>query len=376
MKDLEQYSAHSGIHNQAPGMEDTAIPEITIHNHEAKRHFPTKLLALGAAGLIAAGALAANEIANFTSQLWGDIQGAVPHRVLEAQVSSALEQVSLPDETILVDGKGTGSATLDLEFKSSGLGFISDVWNATGAKLTKMSSSTEIKDDVQVGMSAGAVTLSPYRPSTANSGSGQNWGIKATVDESKLFSQPVGNVHTIYNQASDGFLVNLVSLVGVSSNMAERVTNTTTYSQEAFQNACGSALIPDISGGVQTAVQADVLQSAHLLQAIPDQKPAAQLLKHLAQEPVQVVFQGSSTSANGKVTTYNINPADVTLPAQTIPTNGNIATDFGMSAHSVQLDTSGNTCYFTGNAIQDQVKILEQSADASNSSGSGEPSKG
>jgi hypothetical protein len=349
------------VEEQAANAFDHGSAQQLIIKHESGSHFSLKkAAAIGAVCVVGGGTLLSG-LAGLPSKIWDDIKGAAPHPELNGQVFNAIEKVSLPDRTTLVEAQGKSSAKIGMEFDWS-FPVLGWFWNHTAAKLTTMNASAQRYGDVEINAAQGAITLSPYHTNTHDPN--RQWGITATVDPDKLsFGKDMNYVLDSSGQpevqSNDGLLVRIAGVVGISSDQAKRVANTTTISDTSFEDGCGPALILDIQTGVMKSVRYYTDSVAGLLPPTPEAQKSARLLKGMEQEPIHVVFQRQRVNHHGQVTTDNISPVEVTVPQQYVQTRQTIASTFHLSPNSVQFDTG---CYFTGPAITDQEQILAQAA--------------
>jgi hypothetical protein len=373
VKDFEQHAGQIGGFEQGAAAATPGAPNVIIVP-ETRRHLSLRTIAgVGMACLAIGGGYAAvEEFFHLGSGIVGDIghflaNGAPHTEVTETQAMNDLEHISLPDETIVVQGTGTGTSNISMEKKSSGIPLVSSVWNGVFAQFTEMTAGVSVAGAAQVVAPPATVSYSPYRVANAKSDSNP-WGIQVTVDTNQLFLQDADMVYVLNSKGKpevpshDGVFIRFGTAVTGNSSDSQRTADVTTISEDSFLNTCGSTLTSYLSTGLEKDLKNGFGQFKPLLSTIPG---AAQAVGEMLQEPIHVVFEHSTTAANGTVTTSYINPSQITFPHKSLPTQQAIAKDFDVTASSVQIDGTGKQCWYSGSAIKDQNRILELSHSSS-----------
>lgn len=277
-------SVRQPIHIHLGGVNSESLS--SAHAIVARRRISTKVIALAVVSGVAVGAGMAvyNKVGDAIDSI---TEGVRPEIDVEMEADAALDRVTMPNSTILVDAHGSGSLATAIDVACPDL--YSYICNVTlggvNGVVPYMRASSEVTGSIQYIAQEGAITLdaqiddagNPYPVATINSD---------LIQAQFVTENP--NTHVQEFLAAD-----FADLLGVETGADEMRDTTEATARDVFQDTCGTQAERVFNAAVARAVVSRITSAESLIrEEYPD---AADWLHRLAEQPVGEIETGVFT---------------------------------------------------------------------------------
>lgn len=327
----------------AQHMGDPAVADAQARIEQAKtQRSRNRLIAAGAALAIAgtAGYLAINKIEGDMGRLWNGLKSSTPKPEMSIQIRNALQSVSLPHEAVLVEGRGSGSASLHVRSESSAP-VLGTIWNHTLGKMTDRTASAVRAGEVQLIADEQGISLQGIKTPGG-------WAVEADVNASAISAQRA-NMH--YADEAGKRELHADDDLLVFSGQAGRTADVTAWADDSFSNSCATVLLPALENGVSQLVETEITAAAQL-EASLGHADNSRLLRQLGQQPVKVSFYTEQETLHNGFRRVDIAPTSIQLPKAEMP----------VSTDDRQVDYSGE-CMVAPLAMSQLLEIQSNQAE-------------
>ncbi|MGI9027903.1 MAG: hypothetical protein ACR2FM_03650 [Candidatus Saccharimonadales bacterium] len=289
-------------------------------------------------------------------------KSGIVHEDTQISPENALEEITLPDMAILVQGKGTGATQVQAR-PSSDIPLFGAIYNGTLAKLQDKSTVVRRRGAVQVGTKRGAITLQPYDiPKTAGSEE-KKYGARAEVNVGRLFSQVVAIADRDKNgepkvDVDDDFLASESTEDG-----AKRGVTVSDVAEDGLRDSCSEVLKYALPAGVIDHVSNELQNAIDLVKAVDDPKKqsAATVLEEMTKHRIDVTFVETYTTQTGSLSTRPVKVDAVRFSDDIKSPQKSLAKTFNTTPENIIVSQKGSSCALKGKAPKQFNDLLNKS---------------